>query len=501
MRVGFVVIVALGALVFTQSLSAQEEYAGEWKMTSMSLAVSIDSWGDNCGPKPQSYSSKSARPVTITARGKHLVFSSGGIRTDRCGSPNPRVHTASEQRWEGNWKRVCQTYKADPKYERGEYHLKAVDENRLEYRAISKFDWTLKGDHCVARSTEKRVYVRTGKRPSSSKAREEPEPEPAVPSSRVNPFDEPVDEELLEMDESDSACVLSSSIQKVSVYPSAAQIGPGEEMCFRAVATDVSGCRRSAVVAWSVTQGGRPVSGLITRKGCFVAGETAAESEGRYEVIGRLRGRSGTAQLDVVFVDLADLFAARLPIDHQPGAGRSPSEEPAPAEETSSPSGASAPAKPSQPAVAPIGGAPPATPPPAAGGRSSSTLAVALLVLAALIICVVVVLLLVMRARNARQADDEFDDWPEEPESIGGGTPQEVEITCPKCGNEYPASARFCPIDGAPLHGGKKEDPSARNIPGMICPECHRAYDSDARFCPHDSAALVEYAVWREQNR
>jgi len=164
MRILFAIIVAVYiAIGPISSLRAGEKYAGLWIMTTMRFNVEIHSWGNNCGPRPKSYSSNKQREVEITEQKGHLVFSRGGIRTDRCGSPNPRINTVSENRTSSKWRRVCNTKKDDPKFEKGEYILEAIEKNKFEYTVNSNFNWTLKGDHCVASLKEKRIYIRKEK--------------------------------------------------------------------------------------------------------------------------------------------------------------------------------------------------------------------------------------------------------------------------------------------------------------------------------------------------
>jgi Double zinc ribbon len=494
-------ILFMGCLLFASpAIFAGQSHAGKWTMTSMTLNVTVESWGANCGPKPRSYSSKSARPVEIASRGKHLVFSKGGIRTDRCGSPNPRVRTVNEKSSDGNWKRTCQTARNDPKYEYGDYSLVAIGNERLEYTAVSKFDWTLKGDHCVARSKERRVYVRGSEEKAAKKSKGKTKTEEKKETEvTVQP-----------------GCEETGPAKRISIFPRNPVLGPGEQVCFKANAVDANNCRFDASVNWSVSQDGQPVRGLISRNGCFYAGETAADAEGSYSVTARGEGKVDSVELQVVFPDLTDLLAARL----RPLEDATEEQPPAPSAVQPSTAHSVAPVatpttqEPTQQSTVP---SPPDTPTtdttpvsPKDDGLPTWLLIVGVLVV--LLGAGLAVFLFIRRSAQLRiDEDDEFDDWPDDPRSSSSPaqpsnkTAFDQELFCPQCGKSLPAGSRFCPIDGAKIEaenigksGSSNTNPEAQ---GMICPKCSRGYDAEARFCPHDSEKLVTYSAWKTKNR
>src|SRR5262245_19098184 len=58
---------------------------------------------------------------------------------------------------------------------------------------------------------------------------------------------------------------------------------------------------------------------------------------------------------------------------------------------------------------------------------------------------------------------------------------------CPTCKHYYPASQRFCGIDGVPLVEAAPKRENAKT-----CPRCRVSYDSWTKFCPNDGAPLAE---------
>jgi len=460
-----VVFVAL-ALLAPARLAASQQYAGRWVRTSLRLNVKIESWGGHCGPEPKSYGSKKKVPVEVVAQGQHLVFSKGNLRTDRCMSYNPRLHSISQSVSSGNWKRVCQTSHNDPKFERAEYSLSAQGANRLVYSAKSHYDWKLKGDHCVANVTETRVFVRESTVGEPSEKSEPP------PKKTVSP-----------------ECEDHGPAAALAVTPKEVRIGPGERICFTARGRDKNGCRFPVQASWTAYQRGQEIGGLLSRRGCFSAGENAAEAEGEYEVVARLEKLRARAEVTVAFPELGDLLAARLdPVEEEKDDAPSGDVETGPG-----------------PGTADAGLRPPAVAPAEAGGgwRTIAVVAISALVSIA---ALVVVLLLVRRSSARRSALDDEDDWldaePLEPQVETPIREESGAVRCPRCGNKFPAGAQFCPHDGAelaPISSSPRAGDAGPDRGGMICPRCHRPYEAGAKFCPHDKEKLVPYAIWRER--
>jgi hypothetical protein len=457
-----------------------EQYAGQWNRVSASTSVRITSWGDNCGPEPKSYSNNNVVEVEIVAQGNHLVFTKGGLRTDRCSSANPRLGTKTEKVTGSRWERVCETPPDDSKFERDEYMYVAVNADRIEYRVKSTYDWTLKGDHCVLSLEERRVFERVGsphsEEPGGATEKEEPAPSPGKGAEEAEP-----------------ACEREGELKRLQVFPKDAEIGPGERICFKASGVDASGCKFDAAAVWIAQQNGVEVGGLMSRAGCFQAGATAADSEGSYDVTALAEGKKASASVRVVFPDLSDLLHVRLDPSRELGSAGATAK----AGDGTNPEAA--------PPVAP---APLAAPAPS-GAPLLLIIAVCLVIVVA---AGVVVIVIVFRRKSAARArDDEDSDsmWSEPPRKTSAAGPaarQEdgSKIRCAKCGGTFPAGSRFCPIDGTvltPAGGADRPSAAPPNTPGMVCPKCHRGYGSDARFCPHDSAKLVPYPEWRVSQR
>ncbi len=480
-----VVLVAV-ALAVPNGALANPKFAGRWNMTSRRLVVGVENWGEHCGPEPKGYSSKKVRPVNIVSQGSHLVFSIGGLRTDRCSSPNPHLQTKSQSASKTRWSRVCETPASDAKFEREEYTLAAKGNDRLEYTKKSKFDWTLKGDNCVARMVERRVYER---QPVEGAADEKAE----TPKKPTKPK---LDLEYPEMKDEKTDCKRDGAIVRLVVNPLNVEIGPQERICFKAVGMDAAGCRFKVDASWMVSQGGQEVGGLLSRSGCFKAGATAADSEGLYDVVAQAEGKQGTAQVTVSFPDLGELLRARL----HPSQGLENGPDPPELKDKDTP--------PSQadslPSAIPGNTAPQGSVP------SDNTLILAMIVGSAIFLAAtLLVIVIVLRKRSARYNDE--DDWldddddepppsPGHPASSPAAKPGN--LCCPKCKSIFSPGSLFCPHDASKLVPCEKDVPKdANDSVGMVCPECHRGYDPGSRFCPHDSAKLVRYPEWKERQK
>ncbi|MCP4605007.1 MAG: zinc ribbon domain-containing protein [Proteobacteria bacterium] len=507
------IILALSILSLTATARAAEKFAGQWEMTFMSLKVTVESWGENCGPEPVSYTSKRARPVTIEARGRHVVFSKGGMRTDRCSSPNPRLTTISKKTTPGNWKRICQTKKNDPKFERGEYSLVAKGDLRLEYTGISKFDWTLKGDHCIARSDERRTYIRVS--PIDKKEEQTPEKkEEQIPEKEEEQTPEKKEAEI-EKKIIDPLCEDPGPTLRIVIQPRKVRLGPGEGICFKAVAVDANGCKVVTKTTWTAMQGGQAVNGLLSTNGCFRAGDTAADSEGLYIVTARTQGKTDSSQVTVVFPDLGELLAARLnPLEdldktEEADAGSAP---------VSPDSSASIKAPPTPPSALPpvVHKDTVSKPTPKKAEKNPGSLAIILVIsgIAFIGLLLIIIFSFKKRALRKKSEGDDFEAWIDAsngPSKHGRDKSVPVQkqkkephqaVICPMCGNKFPKEARFCPHDRAPLVPEDEivDTNSSESNPGMVCPKCHRGYDSASHYCPHDSESLVPFPEWRARD-
>ena len=456
-------LIAVGvAVAATNALGSAEELAGTWKRATSNLTVNVKSWGENCGPAPKSFSNNSVVEVEIVAQGRHLVFTKGGLRTDRCSSANPKLVTKSESVADAQWQRVCETPPDDSKFEHDEYVFSALGKYRIEYHAKSSYDWTLNGDHCVLALEERRVFVR-----SPDDAERDAANGAAAPSAAEPEAEQPAER----------ACERQGEVRRLQVVPREADVGPGERLCFKAIGVDAAGCRFPAEAAWTAEQNGVAVPRLMARGGCFQAGATAAESEGRYAIVAQFEGKKADAAVTVVFPDYGSLARVRLDPSREVDAG-------SPAARSPAPSGAAA-----------QGLAPSAAAPPRRSGLIVAVIAgVALLAAAALGIA-----LWLRRRAAAGRTDDEDPYAGEERGGAADGT-----VRCAKCGGTFPSGARFCPNDGAVLTPGPGAGPSGDPVDdsvGMVCPTCHRGYSAEARFCPHDSARLLPYAEWRSRRR
>ncbi len=492
----FSIFFGITLLFITDTVEAAEKYAGQWHMTSMILEVRVESWGSHCGPQPSSYASKKSQPVKIVESGQHLIFSRGGLRTDRCGSPNPRLYTISKKSSPGRWKRVCQTAKNDPKFEKGEYSLVAPRKNELNYIAISSFDWTLKGDHCIARSIEKRVYTRNSakkKRTSSPKVTQD-----QVNNGKKSP--------TIEVSDPWDICEESGPVKKLRVLPRRTKLGPSGTVCLKAFASYANDCKKPVKAQWTVTQDKYVVNGLISKTGCFHAGDTAADAEGRYVVTANAKGRSNSAEVLVVFPDLDELLTARL---------RPPKDTSEADKRNTEPSSPQPVDRPNTPLTSPVV---PNVPKQLPTNQTTTSQFSSGLIFTFLIVALtgIVLFILIIRGYLRRRTveNQDFENWPDPlsvSTSTGSNAPSssgkslDPKADCPTCGTASPENALFCPVDGTKLSPEKSKgdlkQPKHQKKIGMICPKCHRGYDPGSRFCPHDSNRLEPYPAWRERRR
>ena len=486
----------LSLLVWLFSISvAAQNYEGQWNRTYLQFSVNVEHWGEHCGVRPRSYSSRAQKQTEILQNKGHLFFSTGGLRTDRCNSPNPSLNTLTTSRSANMWTRTCETPSGSSKYEKIDYTFSGTDD-KLTYVAESSFRWSLNGDLCVVRWVERRTYQRAVSEEGSSGG------SPIVRIHKNDNFSKKSRESA-----ANSVCNTPGKAKRLILAPLKARVSPSQSLCYQLKGVDGNGCRFPVSASWSVAQNGVSQNHLMTDHGCFKAGDNAAESEGVFEITARYRGLHVSASLEVAYPDIGDLARARLDIARELDASETDSD----GERSAGQNGRTG----------------------VAGGFSADTVAngalngdsrpswmMWALGGAALVFVVLVTILIVVLVHRgyggspsspggaspvpptaAQKAQPNASPFREDP---AAHSPASVGMVCPRCGASYPPDARFCPLDAAELTAA---DPFGAAVfhnsfpppKGMICPKCKRGYEMGAKFCPHDSTSLVEYARWRSE--
>lgn len=439
---------------------ARAEIAGRYKTTGQNISVKVQSWGEDCGPRPRSASGGGGKVVDVRRVGAHLSI--GGHRTDRCWSRNPRVQRRRAQAGTNRWTVVCETPAGDSRFEHGEYTVDQPGEGRLRFREVSRYDWRLEGDHCQATVVLTRNYTRVDdaepeQLPPEQPDRPEPQ-EPPTPSKCAGARGDPV---------------------RLDVRPRRVRIGPGERVCLRAVPRDRDGCPVPGSVSWERARGPAAL-GRLTEDGCFTAGNNASGAEGMVAVTARVGELSGAAQIVVRIPDISDLIAERLTDGSE--------EEPALSGNTQARPGSAQGLGRAQ--AEPVRGA-------------SLTLWA---LLGGIFFALFAVVLVIVVARRRRASTDEGDDEAIErvsstmavASSVPPPTLEEARKRCPACGRIFTDSTEYCPDDATKLVAAPVKPVEKRSEGSLICPKCRRGYEGGERFCSFDHEELIPYKRWRE---
>jgi hypothetical protein len=259
------------------SARADGPYEGQWREGPMSVRVQVESWGGDCGPQPRSTTAAGGGTFRISQSGDHLTFHLRRPRTTRsCWSENRAVRRVSSTHQAGTWRIVCRTPPADSRAEAGTYTIRAIGDDRLQFRDESRYDWQLNESSCRARIVTTLTFTRVsgGERPS-----EPPTSEPSRPA-RCTPGDP----------------------ARVVLRPTAAEIEPGGEQCFTARVVDEGGCTvRRATLAVADGDPGR-IDGRCYR---------ADGAEGEARVVASAGQLRAEARVSIHPMDLSDLIARR----------------------------------------------------------------------------------------------------------------------------------------------------------------------------------------------
>ncbi|MGF1469224.1 MAG: hypothetical protein ACFCGT_24120 [Sandaracinaceae bacterium] len=433
------------ALAPAATAHADGPFEGQWREGPLRISVDVDSWGGDCGPRPQSVTAPGGGTFRITQSGDQLTFNLRRQQTTRsCWSENRAVrrvsssYSASSQ----TWRIVCRTPPDDSRGETGTYTLRAAGPDRLEFRDVSRYDWQLNASRCVATITTSQSYTRVAARPTTPEPERPtpPEPEPEQPSAcRPGPAD------------------------RLLVAPRARAVAPGEEVCFTARVVDAQGCRRSDRVTYALA----PASPGRLRGRCY----RAAQGTGEATVIARSGALSREARITVRMPDLSDLIARRSETGSLGSGTR--------AEVPEAESGQAARVR-------------TASDGPGAGVWWTVGLGGLLLLAGALA--------LLLRGRRSAAAVPAPQDpgpapepWPTDPmvADDGEGGRDAQDLICPTCRRGYPPGTPGCPHDGdRPIPYAEFLAGGSRKTAGRTCPVCGTVYPPTVAFCGQDGTPL-----------
>lgn len=293
----------------TSHVSAQSGFAGAYRASPQKIEAVVSTWGEDCGPKPQSAVLNETSSVTVSDVGSHLSlrFPDRTLRTDTCWSPNPAVKLASSTVVNKRYQADCKTAAGDAKREQGRYVVTASP-GRLELVEESQYDWQLKASHCVAKVRVTQTLTSGDKPPPDASV---PDAAPAVVAPPPEPDPEPVDK----------TCKPGAPA-RLRLRPAESRIAPGDRVCFTAKVVDGAGCvvgsAPSATFHLSKPQG---AEGSLSGS-CFKAAANAALAEGQFKISASSVGLRADATITVSAPDLSDITARRGPSASQSvGAG------------------------------------------------------------------------------------------------------------------------------------------------------------------------------------
>lgn len=273
------ILLAAGLLLSTSVARADGPFEGDWRQGATSIDVQVQTWGADCGPRPQSSSVPARGTVHVTQDGDHLAF--GARRSTRgCWSDNRAVRLVSSRVGSGTWTILCRTPADDPRRETGNYTLRASGQERIELRDETAYDWTLNESHCTATVVSTQTFERIAGAAT-----------PATPVEPVTP-----------VEPAEPACTAGPAA-RIAMRPASGEIEPGGRLCFQPRVVDAAGCSlRGVRVDLSVDAAQGTISGS-----CF-----EASGAGTATIVARASGLEARATVQVRQSDLSGLIARRV---------------------------------------------------------------------------------------------------------------------------------------------------------------------------------------------
>ncbi|MDH5676148.1 MAG: hypothetical protein OEZ06_28775 [Myxococcales bacterium] len=274
----------LGVLsLWGQSGAAQvPSVAGSYRAGATEMVVAVESWGPDCGPRPQSSRSGGGGTVEVSVHGNQLHIDGGErkVRSGECWSMNPTMRRQGSSHSDSRWTTRCRTPKADPREEEGIYELERVGDDQLVYRDRSRFNWKLKQSTCIATITTTQRLQRLGQKHAATASQTETETATCAPGAAA----------------------------RISLRPNRARISPGERVCFRTVVKDEKRCPLPDAEA-SLQLETPPGARASLQGRCFVASAQIAEAEGSFVVVARHGRLQDQAQVEVSAGEFGQLVA------------------------------------------------------------------------------------------------------------------------------------------------------------------------------------------------
>ena len=432
-------------------VAAQSGLARNYTSSAQRLDAQVSTWGEDCGPRPQSQTFDEQVAVKVSEDGAHLVlrYPDRTLRTNGCWSPNVAVKLISATASSGRFRAECRTPDGDAKRELGRYTVTATP-GKLELVEESEYDWQLKKSHCVAKVRMTQTLT-SGDKPA------------AVPDASVTaPAQAPV--------EPRPACVPGPAT-RIRLRPEDARVAPGERVCFSVRGFDAAGCSKELAAHEVDFVLGKPSGAEATLHGaCFRAAPNAALAEGVFKVTVSSAGMRDSVNVSVSALDLSDITARRGPSGNGT-LGQNPA-----ADETVFESGIRA---------------------VASGSHGLLWLSLALAGVAAVLSTIAIFGMRLARRRAAALAASESTRPGPVPRSQPAPTVRPVapalapappatgpQRICPRCRRGYAPFTERCAIDNEPLLDyAEFVKRSEQKVSPRSCPKCAEPMASDALFC------------------
>jgi hypothetical protein len=278
---------------------AQESLSGAWQAGATTVEVAVDSWGKDCGPRPESMRSAGGGSVKVEQLGERLVIHAQGrvLESDRCASPNPAVRRISSARVGDKWTTRCRTDTKDPRQEVATYTLELLSADRLRYRDLSHFDWRLHDSTCKATITTTQLLERrTAALPGPATNTQPPKGGSVISVSPAATEAPP--------------CLPGAPV-RLSLRPARAELSLGARVCFEARVMDREDCPLPNPSVRYTLEHGPGIRAQLDGR-CFRAAEDSAVGEGTFRVIATAGGLRDEARIVVSAEQLPSLIAARV---------------------------------------------------------------------------------------------------------------------------------------------------------------------------------------------
>jgi hypothetical protein len=478
---------------------------GQWNMTAVTEAFTVQQWSNACGPAPVSGTAQPGGIVRVRSDGAELAIEGGRrtLRTDGCVDGMPTLASEAHSTDGRSWRTRCSTPPSDPRRATINTAYFLTGDDAIQIAETGRYDITMNSARCIADvkrdASLKRVIAPIGAAPAPIEL-------PAA-SALVVRAPTPLEVPPTPVPATRQDCSSPGPAARLEVRPSRKLLRVGDAFGFRAVVVDTAGCTTGTPIQWTIgalrfKDGQAHTSApTIDTTGKLTVPDDCADAT--FDVVATAASRSARSAVDVTSPATFEALLA------QSGLGPSGEQD--------------------EPAVAILATSTIGATDVRAEDSARQRRTIFIAVVSALAVGLGVVALIgALRSRKARVVEqaaesrhaDRMREYERQKrqreeahaaqlhahlesvanaqraaEAAAARGVDSGPMFCPSCRREFSGGGAFCPFDSNRLVAIEGHHDLMVGPSGGICPTCRRGFNPGVKVCPDDGEELVPPAM------